>query len=319
MNEVDQTIKLNWSWKNEFGNHFRGKSVLVTGATGFIGSHLSEVLLSLGAVVYGIGLPCHYSKIVPGVDYLEADLIHDEIIIQRLLTDISPSFIYHLAGLVDTRQDIEMVIPTLENNLIGSIKLLIALTKVSCERIIITGSSEAPINRYYPNSPYAASKLALIGYANMFNKLYGLPVAVARPFMCFGPHQPKDKLISSVILSIINGHAPKLSSGERICDLIYINDMVRGLLWMAINENSVGQILDLGMGVGFTIREIVGVISELMNSEFPPEFGILSDRIYDFPQIANLSDTTNIIGWKPLWTLNEAVVETINWYKKNPI
>lgn len=315
MNKVDL---INWNWENEFGHHFRGKPVLVTGATGYIGSYLCEALLSLGAIVFGIGLTCHSSNILPGINYIEADLTHEEIVISRLLSDIRPKYIYHLAGLVNTRQDIEMIIPTIENNLMGSINLLIALTKVSCDRIVITGSSEASPKGHFPNSPYAASKLALMSYADMFTKLYKLPITVARPFMCFGPRQPVNKLVSYVILSLLKGQAPQLSSGERVCDLIYIKDIIRGLLWMVLKEGSVGQVLDLGMGVGLTIEDIAKLIIKLTNSPLSPEFGVVADRIGEFPQIANLSDTTAIIGWKPLWTLNEAVLETIDWYRKNP-
>jgi nucleoside-diphosphate-sugar epimerase len=304
------------TWDEEFNNRFEKKVVLITGSNGFIGSHLSDALISLGAVVFGIGLPIENHKVLP-YKYIGVNLAGDKTEISELVMNIRPNYVFHLAGLVNTNQDLGLVFPTLENNLIASVNLLMSLTNVPCERVVITSSSEAPINFQSPNSPYAASKLALIEYARMFNDFYELPTSIARPFMGFGPKQLKNKLIPLIILSLLKGEVPKLSSGKRICDFIYVNDIIRGLLLMALNEKASGSVIDLGMGIGISIEDIVKKIIGLMKSPLLPEFGSIADRVGEMPQIARRKDTFEKIGWNPIWTLEEGLINTISWYKNN--
>jgi len=190
-----------YSWRQEFGDQFSGRRVLVTGAKGFVGSHLCEALISLGATVYGAELNAPSNNEVDGIRLMTVDLRNQQAAKQAVEAS-SPSFTYHLAALVDAHQQVDLVLPTLQHNLLGTLNLLMALPDRQCQRVVITSSSETPVHGQPPNSPYAASKLAMMAYAQMFHTLYGLPVVIARPHMSYGPRQAEDKMIPSGISHI---------------------------------------------------------------------------------------------------------------------
>jgi len=302
-----------YSWRQEFGDQFNGRRVLVTGARGFVGSYLCEALLSLGAKVYGTKLNTLSDNEVDGIRFMSVDLRNQQAA-KEIVEASNPDFTYHLAALVDTHQQVDLVLPALQHNLVGTLHLLMALLDRQCQRIVITSSSETPPHGQAPNSPYAASKLAMMAYAEMFHTLYGLPVVMARPHMTYGPRQPEDKLIPYVICSILENTSPMLSSGGRICDMVYVKDVVRGLLCMAISNAAVGCTFDIGTGKGVSIREIVTRITALMRTSCFPIFGDLTDRVGEFPQIADIKNSCAALGWQPRWTMDEGLIETIEWY-----
>jgi len=306
-----------YSWHHEFGDQFKGRRVLVTGAGGFVGSHLCTALVSLGAEVYGVDLNNFFKNEVNGIRLLNVDLSINQDVVQETVKIVNPDFTYHLAGLVDTRQEIGLVLPTLRHNLFGTVHLLIALKGSQCRRVVVISSSETPQYGNSPNSPYAASKLAMAAYAEMFHTLFGLPVVIARPHLSYGPRQPQNKLIPYLICSMLKDTPPMLSSGNRICDMIYINDLVRALLLMTISEFAVGCSFDIGTGEGISVREIAARISVLMKTPCHPVFGTVVDRIGEFSQVANTKMIHSSLGWKPYWTMDEGLIETIEWYKDN--
>jgi UDP-glucose 4-epimerase len=305
-----------YRWEIEFEEVFKGKRVLVTGATGFVGTQLCEALVSLGAQVYGIALEAETSSKINGVCLSSIDLSCFDAA-QNMVNDIRPDLVYHLAALVNTNQDISFVHPTLQHNLVGSINLMLSLAGKSCQRTILTTSSETPQPGFPPNSPYAASKLAVAAYANMFHQLYNFPVVLARPHMSYGPRQLTKKLIPYIITSILRDTPPLLSSGKRILDLVYIKDLVRGLLLMGIKDHVEGITFDIGTGKGISIKDIVQNIQTLMPTTCTAVFNALPDRTDDFAQIANLQNAQLLLGWHPVWSLEDGLQETIEWYRKD--
>jgi UDP-glucose 4-epimerase len=111
---------------------------------------------------------------------------------------------------------------------------------------------------------------------------------------------------------------PRLSSGRRICDLIYIHDLVAGLLLAAVRHELTGDVIDLGTGVGTPIREAVELIVELTGSPCRPLFGALPDRLDERPQIADIERTERLLGFTPRWSLRAGLAETIAWYRSQP-
>jgi UDP-glucose 4-epimerase len=304
-----------YRWENEFEDAFKGRRVLVTGATGFVGTQLCEALVSLGAQVYGIALETETSSKTRGVCLSSIDLSCFEAT-QNAVNDIQPDLVYHLAALVNTNQDISFVHPTLQHNLVGSINLMVSLAGKPCQRTILTTSSETPLPGCPPNSPYAASKLAIAAYANMFHQLYNFPVVLARPHMSYGPRQLTKKLIPYIITSILSNTPPLLSSGKRILDMVYIKDLVRGLLLVGIKDHVEGITFDIGTGKGISIKDIVQNIQALMPTTCPAIFNALPDRTDDFAQIASPYNAQSILGWHPIWSLEAGLKETIQWYRK---
>jgi nucleoside-diphosphate-sugar epimerase len=149
----------------------------------------------------------------------------------------------------------------------------------------------------------------------MFYKVYKLPVVVARPFMTYGPRQEPTKLVPYTILALLHGENPRLSSGRRVCDFIYVLDVVRGLLKASIQPGLEGQTLDLGTGIRTSVREIVELLVELCGGTGQPIFGALPDRLDERPRIADIDSTQRLLAWEPIWSLRDGLIKTIEWYR----
>lgn len=298
----------------------RGRRVLVTGAGGFVGLHLCEALLGLGAEVHALSRNV-ISRGLPSGIYAHSVDLQSANSVKKCLSNVKPEIVYHLAGLVNTRQDLSLVLPTLKNNLVGSVNLFLALAERSCKRLVVVGSSEEPTAGRLgtvANSPYAASKEAATEYARMFHEIFSLPVVITRPFMSYGPRQPAAKIIPYVITSLLSGTSPEISSGRRVCDLIYVQDLVMGLILSGFKPNLTGESVDLGTGVASTIHDAVNLISDIMKSPVQPKFGAIPDRLYEDPQIANSEMTFQLLGYRPQWSLSDGIKLTIDWYRDHP-
>jgi len=304
-------------WQTKFNPVFAGRRVLVTGATGFVGGHLCRALIELGAEVHGLARRASESTLVPGCQPWAVDLM-DALAVQQALSEAQPHLVYHLAGLVTAHQDASLVLPMLQNNLLGAINLLLAATKTECDRLILVGSSEEPAagaTDPTPTSPYAAAKAATSLYAQMFHRVYGVPIVGVKPFVIYGSHQDVTKFIPYTILSLLREEAPRLSSGKRVVDLVYIVDIVRGLLQVGIQPGLEGKVMDLGTGQGTCLRDVVELLVELSNSQVTPLFGAVADRLGEHPQIADRDITRQLLDWEPLWSLRQGLTETIGWYR----
>ncbi len=299
---------------------FRDCRVLVTGATGFVGLHLCEALSDLGAEVHALSRSVG-SYTLPNDIHAQPVDLRSLKSTKRCIENIRPDVVYHLAGLVNTRQYLNLVMPTFKNSLLGSVHLFMALAETNCNRLVVTGSSEEPdISRFgsSANSPYAAAKDAETSYARMFHKIFSLPVVISRPFMSYGPRQPIQKVIPYTITNLLKGIPPKISSGKRICDLIYIQDLIMGLLLTGFKPGIVGELIDIGTGAGTTIHDAVNLVAELLGTSVEPLFGAMPDRLYEYPQIADMEKTADLLGYRPVWSLREGLGSTIEWYRSHP-
>jgi UDP-glucose 4-epimerase len=298
----------------------KGCRVLITGAGGFVGLHLCEALVGLGAEVYALSRHIHAHRMPDGVAAYAVDLC-DFASVKSCLSSVKPEVVYHLASLVNTRQRLDLVLPTLKNNLEGSVNLFVSLAEETCERLVVVGSSEEPAAGRLgaiASSPYAAAKEAETNYARMFHSIFSLPVVLARPFMSYGPRQPVEKIIPYVITNLLNAVSPEIGSGRRVCDLIFVQDLVMGLILTGFSSGLIGKSIDLGAGMGITIREVVDMICSLMDSPIAPMFGAIPDRLYESPQIANAEETFRLLGYRPSWYLSDGIKTTIEWYRTHP-
>lgn len=290
----------------------------MTGASGYIGPHLCRRLLKIGADVFAV------SRTRPSIDnkrlqWYQVDL-SDFKAAQKLLMNIKPDVIFHLAGHAAGGREIGLVLPTYHSNVTTTVNLLIAASEFGSRRIILPGSLEEPeagTGDVVPSSPYAAGKWAASAYARMFHELYKTPIVILRLFMTYGPgRQSPGKLLPYVITSLLKGETPKLSSGERRIDWIYIDDVVDGLIAAAEAPDVEGSTIDLGSGVLVSIRDIVQQFVKMIDPKLNPLFGDIPERPMEQVRVANVNETYSRIAWRPSVPLNKGLEYTVSWYRE---
>jgi nucleoside-diphosphate-sugar epimerase len=230
---------------------------------------------------------------------------------------VKPEVIFHLAGHAAGARNLELVLPTFQSNLVTTVNVLTVATEIGCHRIVLASSMEEPEHPTdVPSSPYAASKWASSAYGRMFHALYQAPVVVARVFITYGPGEKPTKLIHYVIRSLLQREAPKLSSGQRQVDWIYIDDVVDGLLAAAHVPAVEGCTIDVGSGNLVSIRSIVEHLVRLIDPQIEPLFGTLAERPFEQVRMADTARSYAIMGWKPATSLEEGLERTVDWYRR---
>lgn len=297
--------------------HLSIQKILVTGASGFIGSHLCRHLCNESVEVHAVSRSSQSTN-KSSIKWWHGDL-EDRSTVHNIVHQIKPDIIYHLASNVTGSRAIEHVLPTLHSNFVSTVNLLTVATETGCNRIVLAGSLEEPELGQLPtvpSSPYAAAKWASSTYAKMFHELYQAPIVTARIFMVYGPRQNSRFLVPYVISSLLNGVSPQLSSGKRPVDWIYVDDLVAGLLKMAYVPDIEGCTIDLGSGMLVTVREVVQQIVQVINSEIDPSFGAIADRVMEQVRVANSAVACTKLHWKPQVPLEEGLKATVEWYTK---
>jgi len=293
------------------------KRVMVTGASGFIGRQLCIKLKDLGSEIYGISRngPKEFNEIN---NWLIGDLA-DYDFTKSTISNVKPEIIFHLAAYVSGKRDLDVVLPTYHNNLSSTINILTASTELGIKRLVLSGSLEEPTTKdqeKIPVSPYAASKYASTIYGKMFNKLYGTPVTIPRIFMVYGPgKQNFEKLVPYVIRSLIRNEKPKLTSGTRQIDWIYIDDIVEGLMRMGITEGIEGKAIDLGSGSQYSVKEVAQKIKNIIGGNTEIDFGEVPDREFERIRKADLGNTKKLLDWEPIIDIDEGLNKTVRWFE----
>jgi UDP-glucose 4-epimerase len=294
-----------------------GATALVTGGAGFIGSRLCDLLRAAGWVVHSVSRRA--AGAASAQRHWQLDLT-DAAATQALVKSVKPDYVFHLASHVWGAPDLAHVLPTFHNNLHTTVNLLHALAGTACRRFVITGSLVEPEARSgdsVPPAPYAASKWASSDYVRMFNALYQLPGTIARVFMVYGPaQQDPTKLIPYVIDRVLNGEAPQITSGRRLIDWVYVDDIAIGLARMAVLPGTAGKTVDLGSGSLISTADLVEQVCELMGARVRPVFGAIPDRPMEPVTAARSEETRRMLGWAPQTSLAEGLRRTIDWQRQ---
>jgi UDP-glucose 4-epimerase len=233
-------------------------------------------------------------------------------------SQVRPDLVFHLASMVTGSRDTAAVLPALRANLVGAVNCYSIALEAGCRRVITAGSMEEPIAHAdeVAGSPYAAAKAAASEYARMFHALYALPVVGLRIYMVYGPRQRDlSKLVPYVTTSLLRGESPKLSSGSRQVDWIYVSDVVDAFVAAATMPGVEGKSVDVGSGRAVSIRQVVEFIVQSTGSRVSPEFGALEDRPLERLRLADTEATASILGWTPKVAIDDGIARTVDWYR----
>ena len=295
-----------------------GRRLLVTGASGFIGARLCRRAVEAGAIVHAVSRSPHEGT--GEVRWEQGDLT-DDAVARDLVRRVRPDHVLHLASEVRGSRDLEFVLPMLRANLLAAVNLMVACAESGRPRVVLAGSMEEPDvgdPDAVAQSPYAVAKWGQLAYARHFHALHELPVVHLRVFMVYGPGQlDLRKLVPYVTVSLLRGEAPRLTSGARAVDWIYVDDVVDAFLRAAVMPGAEGRSLDVGSGELVTARSLVERLRQLVGGDVEPGFGAVPDRPLERVRAADPAATAEALGWRPRTTLTDGLARTVDFYRSS--
>ncbi|APT76112.1 NAD-dependent dehydratase [Marinitoga sp. 1137] len=310
--------------------------VLVTGAEGFIGSHLTEMLVEKG---YNVKAFVRYnfqnewgwlekSKYLKDIEIYTGD-IRDYDSVYDSMKDVD--VVFHLAALIGIPYSYISPLAYIKTNTEGTYNVLEAARKLDIQRVIHTSTSEiygtaqyVPIDEkhpYNPQSPYAASKAGADHLALSYYRSFELPITIIRPFNTYGPRQSARAIIPTIISQILAGKKQiKLGNLTPTRDLNYVKDTANGFITVGLHEKTIGDVYNLGTGKEISIGDLAKKIIELTGKDVE----IVTDKQRLRPKkseverlLSNPEKAMKLTGWKPQYSLDEGLKETIEWIKEN--
>ncbi len=315
--------------------NWQGKHVLVTGAGGFIGSHLTEKLVTSGAAVRAM---VHYNALGTG-GWLDSSPLRNEM--EVFAGDIQDwdrvrqavlgiDVIFHLAALIAIPYSYQAPLSYIHTNVEGTLNVLQAAREYGTARVIHTSTSEVygtaqyvPIDEKHPlqgQSPYAASKIGADKLAESFYLSFGTPVVVVRPFNTFGPRQSARAVIPTIITQCLAGQNVRLGNLHPTRDMNFVTNTVDGFLRAATAPAIIGQTINLGSNREVSIGELAQIIIQLTN----PVLSIESEEQRLRPEKSEvnrlLADNTlahTLLNWEPTVSLEDGLRQTIVWLENH--
>ncbi|MFT7156555.1 MAG: NAD dependent epimerase/dehydratase [Parvicella sp.] len=313
------------------------KRVLITGADGFIGSHLTELLVKEG---YDVKAFCYYNsfnswgwldtlapEVLQQIEVFTGD-IRDPNGIREAMKGID--VVYHLAALIAIPFSYHSPDSYIDTNIKGTLNVLQAARDFNVERLLVTSTSEVygtaqyvPINELHPKqpqSPYSASKIGADSIADSFYRSFDTPITIVRPFNTYGPRQSARAVIPTVITQLLNGKEEiKLGDITPTRDLLFVHDTARGFLEVAKSEKLVGHEVNIATQSEISIGQLANEIIDQIN----PNAKIVTDeerlrpsKSEVFRLFGSKEKITQYTNWAPEYTLQSGIKETIQWFSK---
>ncbi len=312
-------------------NFWKNKDVLVTGAGGFIGSHLVERLVGLGANVramvrynsQGMRGWLEHSTCKGGIDFRSGD-IRDSFFVEDSIKDIHT--VFHLAALIGIPYSYVAPEAYVATNISGTLNVLQSARKFGIPRIVHTSTSEVygtaqtvPISELHPvtgQSPYSASKIGADKLAESYFLSFETPVAIVRPFNTFGPRQSARAVIPSIISQLFQSSKIQLGATSPTRDLNFVSNTVEGFLAAGESDSAVGEVLNFGSGQEISIGDLATLIAEIMNVEIEIESSeerLRPEKSEVFRLLADNSKAEQLLDWTPQIGLREGLSKTVEW------
>lgn len=312
--------------------------ILVTGADGFIGSHLTEKLLSEGHEVKALVMYNSFNSwgwldslpktVLSEIEIFAGD-IRDPNGVRTAMKDVTQ--VFHLAALIAIPFSYHSPDSYVDTNIKGTLNVLQAARDFELERVIVTSTSEVygtaqyvPIDEKHPfqgQSPYSATKIAADRLAESFYRSFDLPVTIVRPFNTYGPRQSARAVIPTIICQLLAGKTElSLGSLTPTRDLNYVLDTCQGFIDIAVSDKTVGEEINIGTGAEISIGDLAHKLIAMIN----PEARVIQDDIRLRPDKSEVNrllacnrKIRELTDWNPKYSLEQGLAETIAWIKVN--
>jgi UDP-glucose 4-epimerase len=308
-----------------------GARVLVTGATGFIGSHLCRRLLGDGAEVHALTSTVSSVYPVRLVDIRDRITLHggnlnDCGAMDSVVERADPSVVFHLGAYTHVGKSWERVDECIQTNIHGTVNLLQALARSNYRRFVYTSTSEVygdvavPFREdavVDPLSPYSVSKYAGERFCRMLHRGRGWPVVVVRPFNAYGPAQSPDRIIPEIIVKALRGERLAMTEGRQTREFNYVEDLADGFVRAATVSDIEGEVFNIGGGEEISMRDLATTVLGLMGDPIVAELGTLPERPTEIWSMrADVTKATKVLGLAPARPLREGLEQTIAWYRR---
>ena len=311
------------------------KKVLVTGADGFIGSHLTEILVEKGYDVRALSLYNSFNywgwledvDCIKKIEVVNGD-IRDPFFCKKITKDID--IVFHLAALIAIPYSYVAPNSYVETNVNGTLNICQAAMENGCKKILHTSTSEVygtamyvPIDEKHPKqaqSPYSASKIGADAMAMSYFNAFNLPVTIVRPFNTYGPRQSARAVIPTIISQIASGKKQiKLGDVTPTRDFNYVKDTCNGFIAIAEAEKTAGQEINISSNYEISVGDTLNLIKRIMNSDV--EFLVEEQRIRPeksevFRLWGDNSKLMKLTDFKPTYNIEKGLTETIDWFVK---
>jgi len=314
----------------------RTKRTLITGAGGFIGSHLAEQCIDSGAKVRAFvhyNSRNHWGWLEGGDIGQRCEVVCGDIrdfdSVNRAVKDCDT--VFHLAALIGIPYSYVSPLAYIKTNIEGTYNVLEACRDQKPETIVITSTSEVygtarytPIDEDHPltgQSPYSASKIAADQLALSYFRSFSLPVKIARPFNVFGPRQSARAVIPSIIIQLLNGNQTlRIGNLSPTRDFTYVKDTAAGLLAIASCDQLTGEVTNIGTGREISIGDLAKLIADILGADI--QFSVEKQRVRpDASEVKRLlcdhSKISKFTTWTPAYNLESGIAKTAAWIKEN--